>query len=860
MGKPSSHTGDQDIAGASVTFPDAMDNLVERGAMDAVDEKSVVNEVVQASKFVNEQLEGAANNIVKELNDRDSARSQALDVLPTTDKLPDVPQYTSPSGLFAFQMETNHAVQKAEAQAPYKFLESDNVVYMTADQAEISGIPLTDATPIFTSILDIRLPGTKQAIAKARGDKITDAEFNAMLNVAAEISNPVFESIAASRSISKKEAIDAMKEAVMATGYTFRSKSLEGIQGEIIIELAKKRPDLLQISPSELRNLDSITAGLRFKYADMPEVSQSFENVSGVIEEQAKNFTVDGVNVGQILVSGKGMPPVSFQEYVDRANKGWSQYKSVWYDKTNKGIAAQLMSWGTRTNAGGATQKYPTNIKYKSLPETWLDIEKLATDDAYAKNWFASIEEAVGDLTINEQGVATRAFTEGGENTRVFTSIVRAALSEFLIERFPNMSPKDRNDFLRKFNRNFTMLPSEKVRPSLPEPELIQTRPSMDGDIPIVQPQIDVQPIEIQTGKIPLFNTDTLMDNVRPFNSTSIGQETYTDAMKVAEDRIQNKLVEATEVGRTKVKAINDAIDIIQNVTGKPGSFDFIVVSNALISGGREQYTDIRRAIIDSKIQEGLSPEIAAQQTDRVLSDLLMLSIQKRGFIEGPKKVTVKDADRGIYEEKNQVFSDGQQLFEALGRTDEERAVAKQILGSERYSMINAMAGFLSEVSNDTISGVPRATGIPRGLSVESLISRVYAINRNVVSPKYVGTEALIQSLRQKNFNFLIGAIEDPELGKLMLEMLRTNKPLDPVRNSKFESLLLQAFMQSSQQAQQTEVREVVDPLKRTFKVSITSLPQSEQQEVADKQQRFLSGGVQQKQDGTLIIPSLNVP
>ena len=44
--------------------------------------------------------------------------------------------------------------------------------------------------------------------------------------------------------------------------------------------------------------------------------------------------------------------------------------------------------------------------------------------------------------------------------------------------------------------------------------------------------------------------------------------------------------------------------------------------------------------------------------------------------------------------------------------------------------------------------------GVPSGLSIESYISRFYAIQRGVVRPQYIGTEAVIQSMRMRDFAF----------------------------------------------------------------------------------------------------------
>lgn len=68
--------------------------------------------------------------------------------------------------------------------------------------------------------------------------------------------------------------------------------------------------------------------------------------------------------------------------------------------------------------------------------------------------------------------------------------------------------------------------------------------------------------------------------------------------------------------------------------------------------------------------------------------------------------------------------------------------------------------------------------GIAQGLSVESWISRIYSINRGVVSPRYVAAEALIQSLRQQGVSVLELMVADKNFARLAMKILSSDKPL----------------------------------------------------------------------------------
>ena len=65
-----------------------------------------------------------------------------------------------------------------------------------------------------------------------------------------------------------------------------------------------------------------------------------------------------------------------------------------------------------------------------------------------------------------------------------------------------------------------------------------------------------------------------------------------------------------------------------------------------------------------------------------------------------------------------------------------------------------------------------RYTGQPRGLSIESYISRFYSISRDVVSPRYVITEALIQNIRMAENRMLKEMIMNPKVASILSELI----------------------------------------------------------------------------------------
>jgi len=123
--------------------------------------------------------------------------------------------------------------------------------------------------------------------------------------------------------------------------------------------------------------------------------------------------------------------------------------------------------------------------------------------------------------------------------------------------------------------------------------------------------------------------------------------------------------------------------------------------------------------------------------------------------------------------------------------------------GDDRaYDIISKIGAYMS---GEQLAKFPiKLRNIPRSLSVESWISRIYAINRNVVSPKYVATEAIVQSYRTRSYNAFKDMIENPDIGDLVLKMLEEGKPPKGKEAIRFYRLLVSAASRNDYIASQT--------------------------------------------------------
>tara|TARA_R110000782_G_scaffold24582_1_gene63963 strand:- start:1038 stop:1574 length:537 start_codon:yes stop_codon:yes gene_type:complete len=100
------------------------------------------------------------------------------------------------------------------------------------------------------------------------------------------------------------------------------------------------------------------------------------------------------------------------------------------------------------------------------------------------------------------------------------------------------------------------------------------------------------------------------------------------------------------------------------------------------------------------------------------------------------------------------------------------------IIGDDKFTALTRMAQFLMVQNRDNAARLKDA-GIsvttPKGLSIESLLSRTYSVARGVISPKYVATEVAILSFRKKKAQALSKILNDPKMVDAVIEIIETD-------------------------------------------------------------------------------------
>ena len=147
------------------------------------------------------------------------------------------------------------------------------------------------------------------------------------------------------------------------------------------------------------------------------------------------------------------------------------------------------------------------------------------------------------------------------------------------------------------------------------------------------------------------------------------------------------------------------------------------------------------------------------------------------------KEITIESLSRATYGDMKEArpgkYSrdfDYQAFINYVTDPNTSKAI-QNIVGEETFKTISRMADFMN-VQNRDIAARLRDSGIqvttPKGLSVESLLSRTYSISRGVISPKYVATEVALLSFRKQKAKALSRILSDPKMVDAVIDIIES--------------------------------------------------------------------------------------
>ena len=139
----------------------------------------------------------------------------------------------------------------------------------------------------------------------------------------------------------------------------------------------------------------------------------------------------------------------------------------------------------------------------------------------------------------------------------------------------------------------------------------------------------------------------------------------------------------------------------------------------------------------------------------------------------------------------------------ALEEFDKSQEVLYYLFGKEGVDSTREVLQVMAAKASVNVDQV-NLQNMPKPLSVESWISRIYSINRGVISPRYVLTEAALQKYRVGKTDMIIDLLSQPEAAKIIKSLITdglSKSPYLDVRLQKFfkaktvNAILLNEFL-----------------------------------------------------------------
>ncbi len=227
---------------------------------------------------------------------------------------------------------------------------------------------------------------------------------------------------------------------------------------------------------------------------------------------------------------------------------------------------------------------------------------------------------------------------------------------------------------------------------------------------------------------------------------------------------------------RNQIDKLRERMAIIQNVDKR--IFNAESLFNEVVEKGTIGFDDLKQAAI---FQSKMKPEEFDEAVRVIVAKHInekVFNIQKNIEVFPDKKTLASNMQDTDFEQLGLILTGG-----------ERGPVLRQILGEDHYNVLLNIQKFM-ELQKIKKTDV-RVMGIPRSLSVESWISRVYSINRGVVSPKYVATEAALQAARKKNISTLELIINNPDAAQIFAKVILDQKPIGEELNSRLLNSIL---------------------------------------------------------------------
>ena len=253
----------------------------------------------------------------------------------------------------------------------------------------------------------------------------------------------------------------------------------------------------------------------------------------------------------------------------------------------------------------------------------------------------------------------------------------------------------------------------------------------------------------------------------------------------------------ARELGRDINKQINVRANNLERVfkaegipnfhkLDEPRAFDFFTDE----AYGRDRIENVVQGLIKLK-QEGKGG-YSEEAAKKILADYVMSGLAKKARVGRLQK----DAAPEVSFDK----LDADILYENITRNEK---ILRELAGKETYEGALRLAQFMRIVnreSSEKLSPLGITVRIPRGLSLESYVSRAYSIYRGIISTRYVATEVALLALRKRRASLLQEILSDSEAIDAIIMLIERGGDVPARIHAKIQTVILTALAKSQQE------------------------------------------------------------
>lgn len=765
-------------------YPEAINNLMDRGYIfrdpnapitNQIYDESTVFSVKEIHSDTQKKIDSAIKSARTKLRftdekSRDNYINRASNL---SDQSTNLPRDINASGLFAYHLQTKKSYDRRNASAIFKYLngqeDTNPVIYYVdgqlVDEGELS-------VNVFSMFSDVR-EQAQVGIARLKTEKegFSRLEAQAIEDEMVALSMPFIEQMADSANTTVEDFMKTMVKKVKEDAgdaiFYYRDgkkRNEKAVVMEYMHTQLGENSVLFNLKPSEFLEFEQ-----RYSSALYNIGTPASESLNLSLKGKFDEFTLNGNPVERIEVKHpRTGDAVDLGMLLQQAKDDWYDYKKVWVDKKGgQNLFAKWFKVDSRKQIP-ASATHPLGIETNVLASEWLQIDDLA-DSNKAANFMVSMQQGLGVVRegIGESG--EKVLVLGDPDTDLLQQSVIFAFEEFLIKE----SAKIKGDPLK----------------------IMDVATSLSQNLKVYDQNGNLMPL-IQVGDI--------IDDVLGYGTTkTIAKEVRDKADREAIGLINSATDKMLEVPETLLRQKEDLADMVSSQMGIQKATNTQAI-NFLIQNP-ERVEIIRDGLLGLRDDKGL-PKYTEDQVQSMLRSATFDFISQVMFVpSGIARVSeIKQSGKVVISDL--IKENPAALNSALKGTPESEKAMRLLLGEEGYKTAESIVYAYGLMKNNPLlNDMPNVRGIPRSLSFESYISRIYAINRGVVRPQYVGTEALLQKLRNDNFDMITAMINDPELGSLLIEVAQTGALLDPKREKRLQILLAQAaVVQSSNENRKT--------------------------------------------------------